>query len=392
MLNNYISKIINYKLLSYLFLLSIFIFITYKLYFIDQANHPFILADWLINFEDGGFKRRGISDSFLFFLQDITSLKLQLLVYFIQLTFYVIFFYSFIIISKEKIFPPLLFLYIWSPLVLLFYVNDTSTLGRKEIILFALFGLYIISIIKNKFTLKHDILFALLLSIAVLFHELIIFYIPYFLFSRKIYSKQASINILTNLLYIFSVFIPASLIIIFGTKINNGLTFDILENRGVTIISYGILNYDLNVQKFLMQHFITYLTYFLIFAYTYSLLFSIIKNFKLDLINRIFIKCIVFSLPLFLVGIDWGRWLNIHFILILLLFTPKLPNQYNFNDNIIKLKDINSLSLLYFTLNIIIATKHYLNGYVLDGIFIRLLKSINFLQFIFFIYYLQFII
>ncbi|MEG2333179.1 hypothetical protein, partial [Chryseobacterium sp.] len=38
----------------------------------NQKSDGYILGDWLINYQDGGFKRRGLSGSFFFLIQDFT--------------------------------------------------------------------------------------------------------------------------------------------------------------------------------------------------------------------------------------------------------------------------------------------------------------------------------
>jgi len=38
-----------------------------KLFLVDKTGSGFTFADWLINYQDGGFKRRGLCGSILFF-------------------------------------------------------------------------------------------------------------------------------------------------------------------------------------------------------------------------------------------------------------------------------------------------------------------------------------
>lgn len=96
------NKIFNYKFITNMGLLLTFVFIFYKLFRINYQNHPYILGDWLINYYDGGFKRRGLSGIFVFFIQDILNIDIQMIVFMIQISFYTLFFIFLFLILKEK--------------------------------------------------------------------------------------------------------------------------------------------------------------------------------------------------------------------------------------------------------------------------------------------------
>ena len=83
---------LNLKLVIFLIFFILFLWIGFHLYVFDKQAHGFILGDWLVNYHDGGFKRRGLSGSLFFIIQDITGIKLILLIYGAQMALYFTFF------------------------------------------------------------------------------------------------------------------------------------------------------------------------------------------------------------------------------------------------------------------------------------------------------------
>lgn len=369
-----VNKIFNYKFITNLGLLLTFVFIFYKLFIIDYQNHPYILGDWLISYYDGGFNRRGLSGVFVFFLQDILKIELQMIVFIIQISFYTLFFTFLFLIIKEKIISKEVFLFIWSPLTLLFYINDSTSLGRKEVLVFFLFSFYVYLMLKNKESYFYEILIIVCLFIFTLFHELVVFFIPYFLIARKYVGTSKPFNKAFFLSIIFSYVILIFVILLYGMEINRGNSINILEKRGVYLTG-GIFNWDIDVPKFIIENITDYVKYLIIFAYGLVLFLISSRKKNIMRLNVSILYCFVFSLPLFYIGLDWGRWLNIHFILSMIIILALAENQSNFNQNRIILSDIKKKDLIIAILNLIITMKHYLYGIEFDGLLIKILKK-----------------
>ena len=68
----------------------------------------------------------------------------------------------------------------FSPVTMLFYVYNPAIIGRKEILLFLIFCLFV-SLVSNK-AISNTVynILVVLIAVAAFFHELIIFYVPYF--------------------------------------------------------------------------------------------------------------------------------------------------------------------------------------------------------------------
>src|SRR5690606_5491866 len=94
---------INIKILIYLLTAVTAVYTLIFTYIYNFKDDGYILADWLINYEDGGFKRRGLSGSFFFLLQDLTGISLNYLVYSCQFIIISLFFWLYVKLIRYKI-------------------------------------------------------------------------------------------------------------------------------------------------------------------------------------------------------------------------------------------------------------------------------------------------
>ena len=302
-------------------------------------------ADWVINYEDGGFKRRGLSGSFFFALQDVFSLPLSWSVFGLQAVSYTFFYgMTFFLLHKKHISLHLLCL-IASPLTFLFVIHSFGAIGRKEIMVLALFSLFIFWLQKARSLVfrswrKHTF-FCLSLSILTFFHELTLFYVPYFWFALWTIDRQNSKIKTVNLLIIgFGYWLAAAIPVFFfyfwGGKINEGATFSILAARGVEVdsLAQGVLSWheDFDTIIYIVENWRDFSRYIIpIFIGSiqgYFLLKTIVLDAKLrNKYYKFTAFCFVYSLPLFALALDWGRWIYIHFSLLLLIIIAILPQK-----------------------------------------------------------------
>ena len=138
-----------------------------------------ILGDWLVNYEDGGFKRRGLSGTFFLLLNNLTNVNPAILVFSALVMLYGLFFLLlFILLRRRKLGWSLLML-ICNPATLLFWLGDGRGLGRKEIVVIILLALFVMT--HNLHSRRRTLIFAALISVATLLHELTFFFVPYFM-------------------------------------------------------------------------------------------------------------------------------------------------------------------------------------------------------------------
>ena len=283
------------------------------------------MGDWLINYEDGGFKRRGLSGSFFFLLQDVSGLRLHYLVYGFQVIIISLFFYYYfkLIQYKEATFLYLSLLLSSVGFVGLF--NCVDYVGKKEFIVFFLFTYFVYQLNQNTLSRTKEYLICFGLFLAMLFHEITLFFIPYFLIA--LYLTTQKIEYRRYLKYILAVFIPAIVIVVFGKEINEGQSLEILHSRGVTLTS-GIFFWHIDERQYIKDHLYEYLLYIFSFGFSaFHLWFYLKYQTRRKVLSIALVFAFLFSLPLFYLAIDWGRWMYIHMIFIIVLLALLLKDS-----------------------------------------------------------------
>ena len=329
--DNFNSK--NFTYLFLLFVLGIVSFYLFQYLVIEMRGWN--LGDWLINYQDGGFKRRGLGGFIFLGLGNLLNVKPNYLVFlFVEIILIFLLYQIFLFIknSKTDVFGFLFLLLL--PIGLLFNIVSVGAIGRKEFLLCALFAFYLWGDSKK---IKYlDIVTPILLFIITLFHELTLFYIGYFLIIKYINNNKKYWVYIT---YVLSVLIPVLLIYLFGKPINNGLTFYFLKKFEI-ILTPGILDFNENANLMMhyKNHYVVYLEYIIpILISVISILwFTKIYGKEYEKLLKYFVLIFFISLPLFYLALDWGRWINIHFMMIILVFlyqNLKLNKKINISFN-----------------------------------------------------------
>lgn len=380
---NFRREDLIWKLVLLSLLVLLFFLICFYLYQSDLSDlpHPYIMGDWLINYQDGGFKRRGLSGSFFFLLQDLTDIPLKYLVFFTQISFYLILFYNLASFLRTKILTWGYVLLLFSPFTLLFLANNGGAVGRKEVILLAIFSLAAHWVNKGSYNFNKKLFIMLNLFIASFFHELSLFFTPYFFLLESNLSFSNFIeNLKKNFGYILTTLIPTLAILIFGVRINEGQSISILHERGIELqggifdprwsqISHNQLISEIVLNPAGYFEYLISLTYMFCFLIYYLRLSK-----KMDLLFSI-IVCFTFSIPMFIVALDWGRWLFIHFTLILIILSIKLENkESNSGNQTLSYRQISSLTYLFLIGNLVLGVGHYANGLKFSLLFGQIIK------------------
>lgn len=308
----------------------------------------YALGDWIINYQDGGFKRRGLSGSFFIFISSLSGIYIGKLVFIFISSLYVLFITLFIIYFRRINFGFWLILFTLLPTVLLFPINDLYAFGRKEILLFNLFLFFIISYKKTDiYTWKFIGIFSCLSLIITLFHELTVFYIPYILliYLKDLYIEKRGSLFKIIVMGLFT-FVPALLIFLVGAEINEGQSWIIFKHMGVSSnVMNGIFSWpkegfgkgQINALTFAFKN--NYISYLISYFITFIILVFVVKKnqvLKLHLRTVLIFHflLLLISFPIFFLTIDWGRWLNIHFICMLFIvsiFFKEIELTYKFS-------------------------------------------------------------
>ena len=361
----------NIKVFIYVLIAATALFALTFTYLHNAKSDGYILGDWLINYQDGGFKRRGLSGSFFFLLQDISGLKLNLLVYFFQVIIISGFFYFYfkLIQYKEAAFLYLSLLLSSIGFVGLF--NCVDYVGKKEFIVFFLFAYFVFHLNKNTLSKPEEYWVCIGLFLAMFFHEITLFFIPYFLIA--LYLKTEKFEFKRYLKYIFAVFVPAVFIALLGKNINEGQSLQILQERGV-VLTKGIFFWDINERQYIIEHIKEYRLYVISFLIPlFHIGFYLKYQTHRKVTSILLVGAFLFSLPLFYLAIDWGRWMYIHIIFLIVLFAMQLKDSTNSTSSEV----LKSNLKFYVTLFVIILSLTYRvemsgRGFTFEGFFYRI--------------------
>jgi hypothetical protein len=362
-----------YKRILYTITFFTYLYIVTFTFLHNRKNDGYILGDWLINYQDGGFKRRGLSGSFFFFLQDITGLSLNSLVYAFQVIIISLFFFFYFKLIKDKQITIYYLSLLLSPLGFIAYFNCVDYVGKKEFILFAIFSYFTFQISKSALNLKKEYLVCFLLLLSVLFHEIVLFFIPYFLLLLAL--KDDKIIIKKYIKYLLAVSIPAILILVFGHKINEGNSLSILRDRGV-VIEKGIFFWDINEREYILSHWKDYILYFISFiiSFLHVRFYLKISFTQWKKIGFYLLLAFLFSLPLFILAIDWGRWFYIHMIMIIVILGVLLKTRKD--NNLVQKRFLitgnNIILLLFMLFSLTYRVEMSGKGFSFQGFFYRI--------------------
>lgn len=350
-----------------LFFFSILIYTLSVLYIHSQNDlKDWTFSDWLINYQDGGFKRRGLLGSLYILAYDYLKIPLWVSIYLSQAIAVSLFFYNIYKgLFRKKIdayFISILFLPFALPFF--FMVFQNHFIGRKEILLLAFASCFVL-----KSETKYQSWFLLCtLFIGMLIHEMIYFYLPFFIYYLLKKEKEVNYKFITFMLLVLT--IEALIIFFYGARLNEGNSLEIIKQRGVIFDKANIFTYFERVSEFdfIKKHLLSHI--FLLSEFLVSVLIIIIYA-KKYLVNN-YTEILVFTTisiiwvsPLFYLVIDWLRFFSVFIMLFYLIIWQNLENSESkkicFNGNL-----INASYLLMFPILILLLYLHVNNDIIIE--------------------------
>lgn len=335
--------------------LGIFLIVNYGRvdYVLANSWSGWGVGDWIINY-DLGFVRRGLSGEIMRWISNSLKIKINWSVYFIQCFAYVSFIFLFLYGLKNKIISFWFFLLCFTPGFLLFTYYDGMAVGRKEIALYALFALWINLKIKNKINVISTLLVGCVLFLLTLMHESFFFYSMYFYLVACLGNSDSRTKLSTSIIvpsasaaallitFLFAKTIDGSLIC--ADLVSHGLSKNICDG----VISYGNVKPVAEIQRYIINlNFQNIKDIILILGVVIipNLLYlvSVSDNYynrrKFVLWN---IVLILISFPLFIIAIDWGRWVSMHItlsVMSLVIFLESKPNPSDTHQKLFIFKE-----------------------------------------------------
>lgn len=319
-----------------------FLVITFIVRYAWQVLHggnAFKTGDWLINYQ-AGFVRRGLIGQLLF---DISSFGLDLLwlVFAVQSAIYLIIAYLILdlFFDKKRYIADLLF--IFSPaFIFLFPFYDIPGGFRKEILVFLSFSLLIKGLKRNKY---NNILIAtsfLVYALAIFSHEMAVFALPYFIYllynELRVNKKKKLLFGTYIILFIAMAIIGLITSIIYHGDQNtvHGIC-DSLAKKGLTKQVFdGAIAWIKDTPTIAMSKVATIIKTNNYEYYLHPIFLSLIPVIYFGYHKNnlfIMIASLLFMIPLFMSGMDWGRWICmwIFFIYTHLLSGDNYSNKVN---------------------------------------------------------------
>jgi hypothetical protein len=302
-----------------------------------QGWSGWAIGDWLINYETGP-TRRGLGGAIIFYIGQILAVKLNWLVFSIQLLALLGLIGLFLETVRTK---ALTFWYVvacFSPgFFLLFTYYDGMAVGRKEVLLFLTFMLWIRLCINNQLSSGNVLLFSVVYFCLTLVHEAFFFYSPYFCVAAWVMNSKA-FQKLTIMIPIASFFAAVLTFVSFKTidpviSCQQLLALGALPEVCAGVLSAGPQDALLLTKRYFDQFdSVALLNLCSIFAIILLPVYlvvrqSTVKNTKAPLWLLSIAGLICFSLPLFLFAIDWGRWISMHVTLSVLMLLLVLPDK-----------------------------------------------------------------
>ena len=323
----------SFYLLSYLLILLAFSY--FFLILKHQVGNDSTISEWLINYE-GGFTRRGLVGQLSIEISRLLKIELRTTILILQLIICSSYFYVLYNFLKNLPDNRIIILSIFTPIFIFYPVAEIEVLARKEVILFLSFLLYLSLSISNPFK---TIAFILFTCSAILIWEPVIFFFP-FIFTYLIIQDDIEKFDIKFFKIVFS-FIPSLIICFFiifyplsleGHQkmvyiLNNEfeelcyMSCSLLRDKSTLIQQFKGNTYSFEI---LIRYFLIILIGF--FPLAYLVKKSKIKNNNLLIIkflkkkNNIIILNFIPILLLFAMGSDWGRWVNVTYVMSFIIF------------------------------------------------------------------------
>ena len=345
------------KLNKYLFF-YLTILLGFSYFFLSikyQVGNDSTISEWLINYE-GGFTKRGIIGQMAIEFSRFFNSDLRWVIFLMQCFTYSLYFFLLYNFLKNLKYERIVILSIFTPIFILYPIAEIEVLARKEIIVFSFFIIYSLVPRVNNFK---TIAFAIFSVFSVLVWEPIIFFFPIILIFEIIDSKIEKLDM--KFLKILFSFLPS--VIIAVIFILNPLTKEEHLLMGSTLLNeFGekcymscallgskstiLQQFEGNFGKYSFE---VFFRYFLIILIGFFPLFTLIRNSYLRNNNLLFVKYFKNPLILFLICLspvpvlfamayDWGRWVNITYVILALIYF-KLLIENHFQLNFEKLNN-----------------------------------------------------
>ena len=285
------------------------------------------VGEWLINYS-GGFVRRGLTGEVLLAISGRTGAPANVLVFATFVTLIGVFSVRFASLLRHK---RITFWYLFlclSPACLLFTLYNPEAIGRQELVVYVAFIAWADAYRRGSLTPAMLSLFAAVAFVATLVHELFVLFTPYFVLLSFVLSNSGHVEGDWRRALVVPAGACAGLaaLLLFGHALNGEVLCGSIVRTGAPAkVCEGILAYGDPDPVRAVRDFIGHLTehsalslvlvFPLILLPVYLFLTANADGLSAPLLIAFFALFITISAPLFVLAVDWGRWISIHVIL-----------------------------------------------------------------------------
>ena len=322
-MNHTIDSIKYFKIyISILFFFSVF-----YLYGKYNVGNDSTISEWLINYE-GGFTKRGLIGQIAVHISEFFNIGLRQSILFFQIFSIGLYYLLLINFFKPVKFNKIILLSIFTPIFLLYPVAEIEVLGRKEVIIFSF---YLIYLTLQNFRQKNYFRIFLLPLLMLIWEPVVFFFIFWLIVD---YIEGAFEKNYKSLFKYLLTYVPAILIGVYialnpiSEIDHKNMAIFLKENFNencymscALLLSKSSI-YDQFKTNFNLFNFEIFLRYFLIILIGFGPMFILIKFSKFNKLNyKIFLSLV--SPPIFVLFMmmsDWGRIVNIFYTFSIISF------------------------------------------------------------------------
>ena len=294
-----------------------------------RRHDPWSFGDWLINYQ-GGFVRRGLLGEITYKLYEATGVGPGLQILAIQILLFAgMLVFSYLLLRKQRILPyaPLIFV----PFV--FMHHSTGPGLRKEQIFLTLMA-FAVWALTSASQARARIMVASVLALypmVVLTHEMLVAFLPYFLAAYVLTGNRLDSRHGARVLSISGLSLLCALIVLLYGRPAEGGTERI--HQSLAVAGYSVeegaidaLDWSTSyaarsvIDEFVQRGNGKYALVCVLVALGFV---PVRRRLRLILRNRVCLWLIVaaflLTVPIFIVGIDWGRFIRTHAVALFLL-------------------------------------------------------------------------
>ena len=321
------NEIINARKYINLYISILFVFSVFYLHGKYNVGNDSTVSEWLINYE-GGFTKRGLTGQIAIYLTEFFNYSLRQSILLFQVLSLGVYYLLLINFFKSLRFNKIILLSIFTPVFLLYPVAEIEVLGRKEIIIFSF---YLIYLTLNNFKQKNYFRI-FLLPLLMLIWEPVIFFFIFWLIVDYIegnFEKDYKSLIKYLITFVPAIFIGIYIALNPISEIDHkNMAIFLKENFNencymscALLLSKSSI-YDQFKANFIIYNFEILLRYFLIILIGFGPLFVMIKFSQFKRLNYKFFLFLITPpiFVLFMMMSDWGRIVNIFYTLSIISF------------------------------------------------------------------------